>query len=280
MDEAVINANTSTLIHSVSRSVDAHCYKDHKNEQRQEMIAEEVPIALVYNNLSFAVMLATPADLEDFAVGFSITEGIVTKASGLNDIAVEHMDEGIKVYIGLSDGRFDLLRQRRRNLMGASSCGMCGTESFVEALRPIDPVQSKASFTPAAIYRAMAELPALQTLNRQLGAVHGAAFADADGHLLAAREDVGRHNALDKLIGHLARSRIDASKGFVAVSSRCSYEMVRKAAAAGIPLIATISAPTALAVHFSDVTGVCMAAFARDNRFTVYANPQRVRDEA
>lgn len=263
--------------HPVSRLIDARRFTSQTSDDRRELVADEVPVALVYNGMSFAVMLATPADLEDFAVGFSLTEGIVGNASGLSDIAVEDMDEGIKVHIGLSDGRFDLLRQRRRNLMGGSSCGLCGADSFAESLRPVNPVTSTAVFPPQAICRAMEALPGQQALNREVGAVHAAAFADADGQLIAVREDVGRHNALDKVIGFLARHRIDPSAGFVAVSSRCSYEMIHKTAAAGIPLIASVSAPTAMAVQFARSVGVGLAAFAREGRFTVYAVPERIR---
>lgn len=277
MQEAFPNGTVLAAPHPVSRLIDAQCYTAQTSNRRRELIADEVPVALVYNGMSFAVMLATPADLEDFAVGFSLTEGIVGSASGLSDIAVEEMDEGIKVHIGLSDGRFDLLRQRRRNLMGGSACGLCGAESFAETLRPVAPVVSTAAFLPAAICHAMAELPAQQPLNREVGAVHAAAFADADGQLVAVREDVGRHNALDKLIGFLARRKIDPASGFVAVSSRCSYEMIHKTAAAGIPLIASVSAPTAMAVQVAQSAGIGLAAFAREGRFTVYAAPGRIR---
>lgn len=263
----------------VSRRVEAWRFTAQDQAERSELIADEVPVALVYNGQTFVVMLATPADLEDFAVGFSLTEGIVSNASGLTDLAVEEVADGLKVHASLTAGRFDLLRHRHRNLMGGSSCGLCGSDSFAEALRPVTRVGGSAAFHPEAVRRAMAALPSLQVLNHDLGAIHAAGFADATGDLLAVREDVGRHNALDKLIGHLARAGIDAGSGFVVVSSRCSFEMIHKTAAAGIPLIAAVSAPTAMAIRVADDAHVGLLAFAREGRFTLYAGRDRVIED-
>lgn len=263
-----------------SRLIDAKRFTAQEIKFRQEMIAEEVPVALVYNGMSFVVMLATPMDLEDFAAGFSLTEGIAGNIAGLSDITIEQVEQGIKLHITLSEGRFNMLRRRQRNLAGGSGCGLCGADSFAETLRPLPPIKSTRCLAPEAICQAMAELPARQTLNHDVGAVHAAAFANAEGHILAVREDVGRHNALDKLIGHLARDHIDPGEGFVAVSSRCSYEMVHKTAAAGIPLIASVSAPTAMAVEFAESVQVGIAAFAREGRFTAYAVPSRIGSQS
>ncbi|MDR3438357.1 formate dehydrogenase accessory sulfurtransferase FdhD [Telmatospirillum sp.] len=260
-----------------SRQIDAVRFSAAGVGPRREEIAEEVPVALIYNRFPFAVMLATPTDLEDFAVGFSLTEGIVGEVGEISEIKTKVTDEGVEVAMTVTKDRYMLLRERhRRNLVAGSSCGLCGSDSFAEALRPVDAVVSQQSFTPQAIHRAMAEFPALQVLNREVGAFHGAAFADGDGRITVVREDIGRHNALDKLIGFLARNAIDRQAGFVAVSSRCSYEMVRKTAAAGIPLIATISAPTSLAIRFAEDTGVGLVAFARESRFNLYATASRI----
>nr|WP_255635779.1 formate dehydrogenase accessory sulfurtransferase FdhD [Azospirillum sp. 412522] len=245
-------------------------------DSREEKIVEEVPVGLLYADDLFAVMLATPTDLEDFATGFSLSEGIVGSADELAVTAIDELADGVRIRMQLPVERLAALLRRKRNLMGGSGCGRCGTDSFAETLRPLDPVLSTARIAPEAIGRAMAALPSGQSLNRETGAVHAAGFARPDGELVAVREDVGRHNALDKLIGALARARIDPTGGFVVVSSRCSFEMVHKTAAAGIPLIAAISAPTSLCVGFAGTVGVGVVAFVREGRLTVYAVPSRV----
>ncbi|MBP2308711.1 formate dehydrogenase accessory sulfurtransferase FdhD [Azospirillum melinis] len=245
-------------------------------DRREEKIVDEVPVGLVYADDLFAVMLATPTDLEDFATGFSLSEGIVGSADELAVTAIDELADGVRIRMQLPVERLAALLRRKRNLMGGSGCGRCGTDSFAETLRPLDPVRSAACIEPDAISRAMAALPAGQSLNRETGAVHAAGFARPDGELVAVREDVGRHNALDKLIGALARDRIDSTGGFVVVSSRCSFEMVHKTAAAGIPLIAAISAPTSLCIGFAEAVGVGVVAFVRQGRLTVYAVPSRV----
>lgn len=245
-------------------------------DDREEQIIDEVPVGLVYAGTLFAVMLATPTDLEDFATGFSLSEGIVGSADELAITAIDELTDGVRLRMQLPVERLAALLRRKRNLTGGSGCGRCGTDSFAETLRPLDPIRSAAGIAPDAIRRAVAALPPEQTLNRQTGAVHAAGFALPDGQLLLVREDVGRHNALDKLIGALARAGIDPACGFVVVSSRCSFEMVHKTAAVGIPLIAAISAPTSLCVGFAETVGVGVVAYVRDGRFTVYAVPSRV----
>ncbi len=260
-----------------SRLMDALRFSATDGGPRRELVAEEVPVALVYNRFPFAVMLATPADLEDFAAGFSLTEAIVADIGEISDIRTRVTDEGVEVDVSVTKERYMLLRERhRRNIVAGSSCGLCGSDSFTEALRPIDPLASGQRFSPQAICRAMGEFPTLQILNRSVGSVHGAAFARSDGSIVAVREDIGRHNALDKLIGFLARNGVDRSSGFAVVSSRCSFEMAHKTAAAGVPLIASISAPTALAITFAEAAGVGLVAFARNGRFNLYAGASRI----
>ena len=243
---------------------------------RAEIVAEETPVALVFNGLSFAVMMATPVDLEDFARGFALTEGLVEHPDEIFDIEVTAAGRGIEVRLKIAAGRFAALRARQRALAGRTGCGLCGVDSIDDALRPVARVTSPARFEAAAIIAAMAAFPSGQVLNAEVGAIHAAAFADQTGQLLAVREDVGRHNALDKLIGAIGAAGIDAGSGFVVVSSRCSYELVHKTAAAGVPLIAAVSAPTGLAIDWATAAGIALVAFARDDRFNIYAGADRL----
>ncbi len=244
-----------------------------------ETVAEEVPVALAYNGRSFAVMMASPADLADFAVGFSLTEGVVEHPDEI--LAVEELvlPRGRELAVTIAESRALALAARRRALAGRTGCGLCGVDSIAEALRPVARLSTATRIAAAAIDRAVAAFPLDQPLNHRTGATHAAAFADVDGAILLTREDVGRHNALDKLIGAIVDRGLDPAAGFVVVSSRCSYEMVHKTAMAGIPLIASVSAPTGLAVDLADKVGVGLAAYARDGRFTIYAGGERLMDE-
>ncbi len=240
-------------------------------------LAQEVPIAFEYNGISHAVMLATPADLLDFALGFSLSEGIATSAQCYG-IDVQPTEAGITLAIEIAGEAFVQLKARRRTLAGRTGCGICGTESLEQVLRPLPDLTGIAlRVTPAALARAHAGLAAVQPLQRATGAAHVAIWCDRDGAIVAAREDVGRHNALDKLIGALARARIDARAGFVLVTSRASVEMVQKSATAGIALLAAVSAPTALAVRVAEGCGQTLIGFARGATFDVYTRPDRVR---
>lgn len=251
------------------------------SETRDEVVAEEVAVALVYNGISHAVMMATPCDLEDFARGFSLTERIVDKPSEIYDIEVESVTtgaggRGIEVRLTVASQRMVRLQERRRSLAGRTGCGLCGVDSLEAAMRPVTTSPPSGTVLRQAIERAMAALPDHQRINRMNGATHAAAWASADGTLLAVREDVGRHNALDKLGGALARCGELAPGGFVVVTSRCSYEMVHKAAALGALAIAAVSAPTSLAIEIADQAGLALVAFVRDGRLTVYANVARI----
>ena len=248
------------------------------DDDRREMVAEETPVALSYNGRSYAVMMASPTDLVDFAVGFSLGEGVVETADEILATEIVPLPRGVELAVTVVESRALALRARRRALAGRTGCGLCGVDSIAEALRPIPRLAAATRVAAASIARAVAAFPADQPLNRLTGATHAAAFAELDGHILATREDVGRHNALDKLIGAAAAAAIDPARGFVVVSSRCSYEMVHKTAAAGIPLIASVSAPTGLAVDLAEKVGLGLVAFARDGRFTVYAGADRVID--
>ena len=251
------------------------------SESLDEIVAEEVAVALVYNGISHAVMMATPCDLEDFARGFSLTERIVEKPSEIfdieiEDIKVESRGRGIEVRLEIAAQRMAGLQERRRSLAGRTGCGLCGVDSLDAALRPVAVSQATGVVSRAAIERAMSALPAHQRINKLNGATHAAGWATADGTLVAVREDVGRHNALDKLGGALAVGNIVEPGGFVVVTSRCSYEMVQKAAALGALAIAAVSAPTSLAIETAEQAGISLVAFVRDGRLTVYAHAERI----
>ena len=245
-------------------------------EVLDEIVAEEVAVALVYNGVSHAVMMATPCDLEDFALGFSLTERIVEKPSEIYDIEVEAVERGIEVRLRIAAQRMAGLQERRRSLAGRTGCGLCGVDSLDAAMRPVARVEGSESVSRRAVEGAMAALPVEQRLNRLNGATHAAGWARPDGSLVAVREDVGRHNALDKLGGAIARSGLAAPGGFVVVTSRCSYEMVHKAATLGAAAIAAVSAPTSLAIETAEQAGIALVAFVREGRLTVYAHAQRI----
>jgi len=255
-------------------------------EEDSELVAEEVPVAFSYNGVNHAVMLASPLDLEDFALGFTLGERIVRSARDVYDIEVEYTARGIAVELRIASGAMARLKGTRMARLGKTGCGLCGVDSLEyfdqDACTP-DPCLARPSqlpFEAAALHRAMGELAARQTLHQATGAVHAAGWAGRDGSLACVREDVGRHNALDKLVGALARSGTDVNAGFAVVTSRASFEMVQKAARAGIGLLAAISAPTALAVEMAEGAGLTLAGFVRGGRHVVYSHPERLRSLA
>jgi FdhD protein len=225
-------------------------------------VADEVPVALMFNSEPFAVMMATPADLEDFGVGFALAEGIVPQLEAIIGVIAMSVDNGFCIDIALRDGTAP--RRTRRAIEGRSGCGLCGVEDIAEVLRPVRHVVRAFELAEPAVRRAFEALPQHQPMNRLNHSVHAAAWCDAAGEVLLAREDVGRHNALDKLIGALARLNIDPASGFVAMTSRCSFELVQKASAAGIAYLATISAPTALALALASNANIGLAVASRE----------------
>jgi FdhD protein len=239
-------------------------------------IAEEVPVAFIYNDEPFAVMMATPADLPDFATGFALSEGIVETPG---DIAIEGIDqliEGIQVRLRIPDARAQALAERRRSMSGRSGCGVCGSELLEAAMRWPAPVSADPRVTIPALRRALGELQSAQAINARTGATHAAGWAALDGSLHLAREDVGRHNALDKLIGAMHAAGHDPAAGFLVVTSRASYEMAMKAASVGIGLMAAVSAPTALAISLADRANLTLIGFARADGHAVYTHPHRL----
>jgi len=269
-------------------SVAAASWHDGALEAAREVLAEEVPVALVYNGISHAVMLASPQDLEDFAVGFSLAERIVRNGRDIRDIEIDAGAHGITLAIEIAAGAMARMKATRRARTGKTGCGLCGIDSlawFERETSLLDPRDGgahdrQARLAPHALHRAMGQLAARQPLHHATGAAHAAGWADADGNILCVREDVGRHNALDKLIGAMARDGIATSGGFAVVTSRASFEMVQKAARAGIGVLAAVSAPTAMAVRMAESAGVTLAGFVRGERHVVYSHPQRLAPPA
>lgn len=244
--------------------------------ERLDWVAEEVPVALEYNGTSHAVMLATPSDLEDFALGFSLSEGIVNESSQIYDFEQSEDARGYTLSLRIAAACMERLKERRRSLAGRTGCGLCGTESLDHALRASVPLRSDARFEAAAIARALGQMRERQLLLGVTGATHAAAWCDAAGRIALVREDVGRHNALDKLIGALSRARMAAGSGFMLVSSRASYEMAQKAASAGVSVLAAVSGVTALAVQVAEQAGLALLGFAREDDVSIYSHAERI----
>lgn len=256
-------------------SVESWRGADHVSQD--DYIAEEAPIALVYNGEPHVVMLATPLDLEDFALGFTLTEGIVSSPAEVKAIRVFTRSEGIEVRVRIPATRCETLPDKGRNLTGRTGCGLCGAITLSQAIRRPPPVVMGLEVESTELMTALTELKVHQRLNQLTGAVHAAAWVIPGKGICCLREDVGRHNALDKLIGVLARHQTDFGQGYILVTSRASYEMVQKCAAVGVSLMAAISAPTGLAVRMAEETHLTLIGFARDDRFMVYAHPERLK---
>lgn len=237
------------------------------SERVHETLAEETALALLFNGVPHVVMMCTPADLEDFACGFALGEGIIAAAEELGVVELLPRDNGLALHLAIPASRFEALQARRRNLLAASGCGLCGAETLDAAVRPVPRVIPDATLDPLQLAAWFGRLSQAQVLNAQCGALHAAAAITADGLLL--REDVGRHNALDKVIGALARQRRRADA--LLLTSRASYELLHKAAVAGIGTVAAVSAPTAHAVRVAEAAGIRLYGFAREGRITRYA---------
>ena len=252
--------------------------RDGQRTVSADVLAVEVPVALEYNGISHVVMLASPNDLEDFALGFSLTEGIIAQPLELYDVEVERRDDGLLVHLQIASERFVALKARRRNMTGRTGCGLCGTEALDQVRRVVEPVTHRQHFADHQLMAGMRAMQALQPLQQQSGATHAAAWMDAQGQVTLVREDVGRHNALDKLIGALVTGQTDLSTGALLITSRASYEMVQKAAIMNIGLIAAISAPTSFAVNLAESSGVTLIGFMRDHSYVIYTHPERLEN--
>ena len=248
--------------------------------QVADAIAEEIPVAFVYNDRPHAVMLATPADLDDFALGFSLSEAIIADAGEFGGVEVVPALAGIELRITVPERRAAALDVRVRQLTGRTGCGLCGAQTLDAAVRHPPAVADPPPIESTALRHALADLQRRQVINAVTGATHAAGWSNAGGEILLAREDVGRHNALDKLIGAMQRERVGPHDGFLVVTSRASYEMVMKSATVGIGSVAAISAPTALAIALAHETNVTLIGFARSDGYSVYTHAERVLTHA
>src|SRR5215475_7228773 len=240
------------------------------------LIPEETAIALTYNGGTYAVMMGTPRDLSDFAIGFSLDEGVVQSPDDIESLDIVELDDGIELRMWLPPDKAERVSERRRHIAGPTGCGICGIDSITEAVRQAAVVPKGRAFSPREIMAAMAGIAPLQRINMETRAVHAAAFWTPARGMVALREDVGRHNALDKLAGALAKRRADASEGMVLLTSRVSVEMVQKTAAIGAPVMVAVSAPTALAVRTAEAAGITLVAVARNDGFEVFTHGGRV----
>jgi FdhD protein len=258
-------------------SVDCAVWRSQGVTAGKRIVPEETAVALSYDGGTYAVMMATPQNLEDFALGFSLTEGLISSAADIREVDIVEHDAGIELRMWLVEPRAAALSERRRFLAGPTGCGLCGIDSLQEAVRALPRVTGAAAFAAAEIMRALDSLGPHQDLNRQTRAVHAAAFWQPDAGLVAVREDVGRHNALDKLAGALVRGGVSRDNGMVLLTSRVSVEMVQKTAIIGAPLMVAVSAPTALAVRTAETAGITLVAVARNDGFEIFSHPQRIK---
>lgn len=247
------------------------------HSHKEDCVADEVPVVLVYNSLPHVVMLATPLNLEDFALGFSLTEGIIQHPTELLAIHVVQRSKGVEVRMTIPEQRCEGMSGKGKNMTGRTGCGLCGATTLEQAIRHPQPVGVGLQLDAAMLSQALIEMPHKQTLNQLTGAVHAAAWLDPNRGIVIVREDVGRHNALDKLIGALAKSQCNFDQGWLLVTSRASYEMVQKAASVGITLLAAISAPTGLAIQLAEECGLTLVGFARNDNHVIYTHPHRLQ---
>lgn len=259
--------------------VERTAWRDGERVAGCRTIPEETAVAFTYNGTSYAVMMATPQDLEDFAVGFSLTEGIIRSPSEIETLNILEHRIGIELQMRLTEPHATAFIERRRYLAGPTGCGLCGIETLTEAMRVPAAVVDDSIFAPEEIMTAVGALHRQQAINKMTHAVHAAALYRKGEGLVTLREDVGRHNALDKLAGAIARKGSSGRGGLCTLTSRLSVELVQKAAAIGIPVLVAVSAPTALAVRTAEASGITLVAVARNDGFEIFTSPQRIREE-
>ena len=265
----------SRVVPPPAQHVPRQAWRNGSTLMGERTLAEEVPVAFSYDGATHAILMATPDDLEDFALGFSYTEGIITAPAEIAELAAVTVAGGIVLQMWLTGDRSDAFAARRRRFVGPAGCGMCGLESLAEANRAIPTASNDSQVSRQDIAEAVAALPARQQLNMQTRAVHAAAFWQPDQNLVL-REDVGRHNALDKLAGALLRTGWSAADGVIVLSSRISIELVQKAGMMGAAIIVGVSAPTALAVRTAETAGLTLVGIARNDGFEVFTHPERI----
>jgi FdhD protein len=258
------------------RTVGRLAWRDNRLADGTRAISEETALALTYNGGTYAVMMGTPQNLEDFAVGFSLSEGVVQSPEEISSLEIVDLEDGIELRMWLADEKAAHLSERRRHIAGPTGCGLCGIDSIAEAVRPSAVVAKGRSFSPREVMAATASMPPLQPINIETRAVHAAAFWTPASGIVALREDVGRHNALDKLAGALAHANVVTSEGMVLLTSRVSVEMVQKTATIGASVLVAVSAPTALAVKMAEAAGITLVAVARADGFEVFTRPDRI----
>ena len=272
---------THKIIHSDKSVFKSPTVKYGIKKDSVECIAEETPIAMVFNGISHVVMMATPDNLEDFAKGFSISENIVSDIEEIYSIEVNRSDVGIEIDINISNEAFNKLKDKRRNLIGRTGCGLCGAESLNQVFNHHNSIQAitqQSVFNAKNISLALDHLSKHQIIQQQTGATHAAALCNQDGKILFVREDVGRHNALDKLIGAFYNhDSLNIKNPFIIISSRASYEMIQKAATLKVALVVAISAPTALAVRLANKLGITLLGFARGKNYNIYTHKERIK---
>jgi FdhD protein len=264
---------------SPSLRVDCQARRHDVTARSSRVIPEETPIAFTYGGSTHAVMMATPTDLEDFAVGFALTEGLIDRPEDAGEVEIVASEAGVELRTWLAGDRQEAYASRRRSMAGPTGCGLCGIESLEAATRTLPALDNALTVTAEGLIAAMERLPALQTINQETRAVHAAGFWRPADQTLIVREDVGRHNALDKLAGALARQGLAASQGVVLMTSRVSVELVQKAARIGAPIIAAVSAPTALAVRNAEKCGMTLVAVMRGRDFEIFTHPGRILEQ-
>lgn len=272
----VIPALTPELGWPSYQQVKVERWQGNQHSSQLDYVAEEVPVSLVYNGVPHVVMLVTPTNLEDFALGFSITEGIIKTPADLQSIHIYNRSNGIEVRLQIPESSFCQLSDKGRNLTGRTGCGLCGASTLQQAIREVDPIQAELSVPEPELFAAVTAINQYQQVNQLTGAVHAAAWIVPGQGIQHVREDVGRHNALDKLIGLLLRIGKNPALGFVIITSRASYEVVQKAASVGITLLAAISAPTGLAIRLAEEAGLTLVGFVREHQHVVYSHAGRL----
>ncbi|MCK5424528.1 MAG: formate dehydrogenase accessory sulfurtransferase FdhD [Emcibacter sp.] len=249
-------------------------WRPEKSWVEERLVASEIPLALEYNCISHAVMMVSPMDIKDFTLGFSLTEGIIDSLDDIMDINIAPAEKGFIASLEITPDCFKRLDQFKRTLAGRTGCGLCGIDRLDHAIRPLNPIKSQLVINAEVVYGGMQKLSELQVQNKKTGALHAAAFVTGEGEILAVREDIGRHNALDKLIGHMMIEKINPADGFALITSRCSFEMVHKCATFGIPILAAVSATTDLALKLAQESGLSLIAFTRREGMNIYSDPK------
>ncbi len=272
-DTPLVTGNSPATL----REVEVQRERGGSIECTTDLVAEERPVGLLYHGIPHVVMLASPADLEDLAVGFTLSEGIVPDRTHIRSAELAPKDGSLNVDLQISGESFSALLRRRRNLTGRTGCGLCGVETVEDAIRDPQPVGTGIAITGTELHAQLESLNTRQPINAKTGSVHAAAWAVPGRGIQLVREDVGRHNALDKVIGALARAQIDAREGYFLITSRASFEMVQKTAMMGVSFLAAVSAPTALAIELATNTGITLVGFARTDRHVIYSHPHRLQ---